>query len=121
MMAQAQVRGCPEARGLGRLRQRVAVMARARSRYSSFRWSRQNASVSATMASYVACMARGTDVEREDLTVWISHRAGPHNPGCLFVGPPTNGEPTNCPPAIKDRLGPGRVTTRPPALGANDF
>jgi hypothetical protein len=32
MMPHAQVRGCPEANGLGRLREREAVMARARSR-----------------------------------------------------------------------------------------
>src|SRR5918993_3181820 len=106
MMAHAQVRGCPEARGLGRLRQRAAVMARARSRYSSFRWSRQNASVGATMASYVACMVLGTDVERGGFTAWTSRRDRSHDPGCLPAGPPANGESAKCPgpkgpPSIK--------------------
>ena len=47
-MPQAQVRGCPDANGFGRLREREAVIARARSRYLPVRWSPQNASVSAT-------------------------------------------------------------------------
>src|ERR1700722_11765163 len=64
MTPQAQVRDCPEASRLGRLRHRAAVIAWARSRYSSFRWSRQNASVSATTASSTACAAFDTDFER---------------------------------------------------------
>src|SRR3954453_2998894 len=104
MMLQAQARGCPEARGLGRLRQRAATMARARSRYSSFRWSRQNASVSATTASWVGCMALGTEVERGDFTTGTSCQDGPPGAGCCLAGPSAIGEPAEYRPAVRPRL-----------------
>src|SRR3954469_24969308 len=95
MMPQAQVRGCPELSGLGRLRQRAAVMARARSRYSSFRWSRLKGSVSAVMASYVACMALGTEVERADFTGRVSHQNRPRDQYSASGAPARVGTPAS--------------------------
>src|SRR3954465_3591063 len=69
MMPHAQVRGWPEASGLGRLRHKAAAMARASSAYSSFRRSRQNSSVSLTTASKAGRTALGTDVGRSDLAM----------------------------------------------------
>lgn len=50
-------------KGEGRLRLRAASARRARSRYSSFRRSAQNASVSWAISSNLACMAAGTRAE----------------------------------------------------------
>ena len=51
-------------------------MARAKSRYSLFRFSRQNMSVRATTASYVSCMVFGMEVARGDFTAGTSDRDG---------------------------------------------
>src|SRR5688572_17869586 len=65
-MPHAQAFRCPVARGEGRLRHNAAVACRANWAYSSSKCAWQNASVSVTMASKVACMGLGT---RSDLRI----------------------------------------------------
>jgi predicted ATPase len=50
-MLHAHVRGCPEATGLGRFLQSAPVSARAKSRYSEFRYLSQTLSVKPTIFS----------------------------------------------------------------------
>jgi hypothetical protein len=56
----AQLSGVPFARGEGRLRHRAAAAKRINCAYSSFRCSRQKASVMAVTAAKVSAMAWGT-------------------------------------------------------------
>jgi hypothetical protein len=59
-MPAAQLRGRLLPIGDGRLRARAAAISRASIAYSSFRYSRQKASVIATIASYAPPIAAGT-------------------------------------------------------------
>src|SRR3972149_2785102 len=59
-MPHAQLVRSPFTKGVRRLRHMAAVARRAKCRYSSFRYSLQNASVSTTTASYTGCICFGT-------------------------------------------------------------
>ena len=83
-----------------------AVIVRARSRYSSFRWSWQNSSVNATTASYVACIAFGTEIERGAFTLSAScRRMGRFHPNVL-PHRATRKRQSGVSAAIKARLAP---------------
>src|SRR4029450_9540667 len=87
-MPHAQVLRFPVASGEGRLRHKAAVACRANWAYSSSRCARQKASVSATMASKVACIGLGTRSDLLMLAIVLSQfLQGEHLPPTLLRKP----------------------------------